>query len=176
VVVYLAAALACATAAWRRPGFDGWFWGLLAVLMLALGLNKQLDLQSLLTQVARDSARQHGWFDQRRTLQAAFILAVVAAMAMLGGLFWHLAPVLRRNMRWAVAGVIFVITYVLIRASSFHHVDIFINRRLFGMKWNWILEIGGTAMVLGGALFDGPPLLRRRGRASGIRRDGRHPG
>ena len=48
----------------------------------------------------------------------------------------------------AVVGATLVMGYVLIRAASFHHVDRFIGSRIFGFRWNWILEMGGIALVL----------------------------
>src|SRR5690606_34451823 len=59
-------------------------WTLLAALFIALGVNKQLDLQSWFTMVGRSIARQEGWYGQRRVVQAIFIaaLAVTGAAAM----------------------------------------------------------------------------------------------
>jgi hypothetical protein len=151
VVAYLAAASCCAGLAWRHargPRLDRWFWGVLALMTLALGINKQLDLQSLFTQVMRDEARLHGLFAERRILQAAFIFAVGIAGAVLAAAAWWSLAVLHRNMRVALVGVIFVYTYVLIRAASFHHVDFFIGREFLGLKWNWIIEVGGIAIIL----------------------------
>jgi hypothetical protein len=158
VVAYLAAAACCAPLVWRQargPRFERWFWGALALMTLALGINKQLDLQSLFTQVLRDEAQRYGWFGERRILQAAFIFAVGLAGAILVGMAWRWLPVLQRNMRIGVTGVIFVYTYVLIRAASFHHVDIFINRSILGVKWNWIIEVGGIAIILYATIREG---------------------
>ena len=44
--------------------------------MLALGINKQLDLQSLATQIGRDVIKAWGLYSERRELQFGFILAV----------------------------------------------------------------------------------------------------
>ena len=48
----------------------------------------------------------------------------------------------------ASVGVTLVLAFVVIRAASFHQFDRFIGTRVFGLKCNWILEIGGIAMVL----------------------------
>jgi hypothetical protein len=37
---------------------------------------------------------------------------------------------------------------VLIRAASFHHIDRLIGRTILGLKWNWVLEMGGITIVL----------------------------
>src|SRR5215471_20103805 len=50
--------------------------------------------------------------------------------------------------RRAWRGTTLVTGYVLIRAASFHHVDRFIGRTILGFRWNWILEMGGIALVL----------------------------
>ena len=47
--------------------------------LTALGINKQLDLQSLFTQVLRDAAHLQGWYDDRRRYQFAFVVVIAAA-------------------------------------------------------------------------------------------------
>lgn len=156
VMAYLLASAGCAAAALREPLADGTrrprprpsrFWLALAFLLLALGVNKQLDLQSLVTQIGRDVIRARGLYSERRELQVGFILAVVLVCAgTLGWFFWAARPTLGR--RWlAVLGMVFILGFVVIRAASFHHVDAFIGSRLGGAKWNWILELGGIAIV-----------------------------
>ncbi len=161
VAAYFGAASLCGLAAWREPTADGCrrprgrpsrFWLGLAALLAALGVNKQLDLQSLVTQTGRDVIRAWGLYSERRELQFGFILAVsILCGAALGAFLWAARRKLRR--RWpAIAGILFILGFVLIRAASFHHVDVFLAARLGGMKWNWILELGGIAVVAGGAV------------------------
>ena len=82
-------------AAWREPLPDGTrrprsrpsrFWLVLAGLMVALGINKQLDLQSLATQIGRDVIRGWNLYQERRELQLGFILVVALVCA--GALAW----------------------------------------------------------------------------------------
>ena len=47
----------------------------------------------------------------------------------------------------------FLYVFVLVRASSIHHVDIALRWEFLGLRWNWILELGGIAVVLVGALL-----------------------
>jgi uncharacterized membrane protein len=156
VVAYLIAAAGCLRAAWREPRPDGsrWpsgFWLALAAMMLALGVNKQLDLQSLVTVVGRRVLRAQGLYGRRRTYQVAFILAVAATCAGLLAVLLRACRYSVRGRRLATAGMVFVLGFVIIRASSFHHVDALIAARLGGMKWNWIFELGGIAAVSLGA-------------------------
>ena len=154
VAAYLAAALACQRAAGREPRPDGTrrtrpaaFWLVLAGLMLVLGINKQLDLQSLVTQVGRDVIEGLDLYPQRRAFQTGFILAVALVCAgALAAFLWAARHRLQR--RWpALLGILFILGFVVIRAASFHHVDAFLAARLGGMKWNWILELGGITAV-----------------------------
>lgn len=155
VALYLLAAGACAVAALRASSHRdgaGRYWAAMALAMLALGVNKQLDLQTLFTQLMRDDSLRHGWFAERRLLQLAFIVGVAAGGVVMALLAWRRLRMLHRNIRMAAWGVCLVFTYVLIRAASFHHVDRFINAAIFGARWNWVLEIGGIAIVIIAAL------------------------
>jgi hypothetical protein len=170
VVAYLLTALVCGVAAWREPMLDrtrrprarpSRFWLVLAGLMLALGINKQLDLQSLVTQIGRDIVRDLGLYSERRELQLGFILAVsLLCVGALAGFLW--ASRRKWTRRWpAIAGMFFILGFVMMRAASFHHVDAFLGERLGGLKWNWILELGGIAVVATAAiriLFAPPPV------------------
>lgn len=153
VAVYLAAALAAGLAARRLAGAGGAdgrerrFWIFAAGLMLALALNKQLDLQSLLTMIARCHAHLSGWYEVRRLVQEGFILAVaLGGLAALGLLAFLLRGILGRV--WlALAGLGFVCAFVVIRAASFHHVDLALGRTLGGVRLNWLLELPGPVLV-----------------------------
>ena len=73
VAGYLLGALLCGWQASRgKAGAERLFWILAAIAMLALGLNKQLDLQTQLTALGRQWARDGGWYKQRREFQAVF--------------------------------------------------------------------------------------------------------
>jgi hypothetical protein len=154
------ATIGCLRAAYRDRGPGGphqpsRFWLVLTALMLLLGFNKQLDLQSLVTVVGRRVLRDWGLYGRRRTFQLAFILAVsIACAGLLAGLLWagRRSPG-RRGL--ALVGMVFVIGFVIIRAASFHHVDVLLAATLGGLKWNWILELGGIAAVAAGAFRRG---------------------
>ena len=48
----------------------------------------------------------------------------------------------------ALVGSTFVLGFVIIRAASFHHIDRFIGNQILGLRWNWVLEMGGIVLVL----------------------------
>jgi hypothetical protein len=153
VVLYLLAAGSCWISA-QKLGLEDVgsnerrAWWAISVLFLALGINKQLDLQTALTEAGRVLAHYQGWFEQRQFVQLAFIalVAIICLIAAITLLLWtRSAPI---PTRLALIGTTIVLGFVLIRAASFHHVDRFIGQKILGLRWNWILEMSGISLVL----------------------------
>jgi hypothetical protein len=157
VVLYFLASVSC----WKTAAIvrvrdrdvesDSYAWRAISISFFALGINKQLDLQTALTELGRVIAVEGGWYGQRQTVQVYFIIgvAIVCLMAALTLLFWaRRSPV---QTWFGIVGSTFVLGYVLIRAASFHHIDRFIDGRILGFKWNWVLEMGGIVIVLLGS-------------------------
>jgi len=153
VLAYLVAALLCLACARRDGPGPRRYWGALGVLLLMLAVNKQLDLQSLLTQVGRDMALAQGWYGQRQRVQLAFIVALAAAtLATVLGL----ALRLRRSdpaARWAAAGLTLLLAWIVTRAASFEHIDQRLGWRAAGITLNGALEIGSIALIALAALW-----------------------
>jgi hypothetical protein len=140
----------------RRSFF---FWRLVGLLMILLGINKQLDLKSLFTEVGRQIARAQGWMDHRRVVQFWFIVVFVTATIGAFLLFVTFKRDLFRQFMLAYIGLFFLLCFIVTRAASFHHFDQMLGLRLFGSKMNWLLELTGIyAIVL--AAFKEIILLR----------------
>jgi hypothetical protein len=123
-------------------------WRSISAALFALGVSKQLDLQTVLTEAGRFLAKFQGWYDQRRSAQIALV-AVVATMSLIAAIMlvkWaRNAPV----STWlALAASIMLIGYWVIRAVSLHSLDHFIDARVLGVRLNSIVEIAGIAAVL----------------------------
>ena len=159
VAVYLVAGLAAGAAARAVSGAEAGdrrerlFWWITAVTLLALAANKQLDLQSLLTMIARCHAQLSGWYNDRRIVQEVFIILIaVAGVLSLALMALILRGILGRV--WpALLGLGFVCVFVVVRAASFHHVDIFLGSAIGGIKMNWLLELPGPTLVALVALY-----------------------
>lgn len=118
-----------------------------AVLMALLCVNKQFDLQSLFTDIGREIARHGGWYEDRRKIQKGFVLAVLAGAGVFGCWFvWRFRDFLVRH-KLLAAGLFLLLTFIVVRAISFHHVDVFLKSRIAGMRMNWLLELGGIVLV-----------------------------
>ncbi len=129
------------------------FWLIIGLLSLILGFNKQLDLQSLLTAIGKYYAHQQGWYERRRLIQGAFIGMIL--ILGIGFIAWGMRffkGILIHN--WlAFTGIVFLIVFILIRASSFHHMDQLIGFRFMELKLNWILELTGIYSIVFNALW-----------------------
>ncbi len=129
---------------WHAPAF----WFTLGGLLIALGFNKQLDLQSDLTEIGRDVAKSGGWYEYRRFFQAVFVLLFAAgAIAAVAGAIWFLRDLWDRY-RLAFIGIIYLCAFVIIRAASFHHIDQVLYH-IPGLSYlvNTTLELGGNVIV-----------------------------
>lgn len=130
-------------------------WLGLAIALLFLGINKQLDLQTVPTEIGRMMARAEGWYAVRRIVQVIFIAGVVLTGIWIFRAVLQLARGSRGRVRPVLAGTVFILCFVAIRASSFHHIDILLGMRFSGAKLNWIIELGGIAFVAYGAYREG---------------------
>ena len=150
VLAYGLTAFLCTRCARRLPAPLFW-WGMAAALLF-LGLNKQLDLQTWFTQVARDMAMRDGWYEQRRHYQVEFI-AVMAVVSL--GMAAFIAVALRGH--WLAylrvwGGMALLLFFIVTRAASFHHVDVLLMSELSGLRLNWLFELGALALMGSGAL------------------------
>lgn len=126
-------------------------WLVLAAVLGALGVNKQLDLQTLFTEIGRSMAFEGGWYESRRVVQAIFIAMVLGFGALGVALLWWLTRGQLRDFRLTLFGFAVLVSFVVVRASSFHHVDVIIGMDIAGVRINWMLELGGLALVIAGA-------------------------
>lgn len=166
VAAYAAAALAAFVADSRAPHGRRGPWLAVAVLMAFLCVNKELDLQSLVTDVGRALSREYGWYESRRDVQKWFVAGVVAAAVLASGAVALRFRAFWRERRLLAAGLAFLLTFIVVRAISFHHVDEFLGLRPGGVKMNWLLELGGIALVFAAALREAVP-PRRQGAGRG---------
>jgi hypothetical protein len=151
VLAYLATSALTARAGAKSHGRSRFFWISLSILMLGLAVNKQLDLQSALTAAGRCLAKAQGWYEDRRAAQVGLIVTVAFAGAMLtlAGT-WAMRRQLGET--WlALLGLGTLLTFIAIRAASFHHFDRFIGHEVGGVRMNWILELGGIGLIAANA-------------------------
>ena len=156
VLAYLIAAALSLACAWRADRIFGpahlWqhrlIWAGMAAGLFFLGVNKQLDIQSWFTAVAKAIAYEQGWYDMGQRAQILFIagLGLISLIMLVVGA-WFLRHVWRQY--WLLGlGVLFVARFVVVRAASFYGVSLpELSRFTGGFRINWLLEIIGASVI-----------------------------
>ena len=126
-------------------------WRVLALLLLLLGLNKQLDLQTSLFALGRRLATAAGIYEHRRSIQLAFFIGLmVGLIAVVIACFKTLAAFTARH-RVCVTGFGLVCAYAFVRAALFDHVDAMLGFDLEKLPGIWGLEGGGVILIIADA-------------------------
>ena len=171
VTAYAAGGVLAALSGWAARSGDaahqgarnnGRLWLAVAVVMAYLCVNKQFDLQSLLTDIGRVTARHQGWYGQRRVFQKWFVAGLLAGAGAFACWFIWRCRAFWNGHRLLAAGSLFLLTFIVVRAVSFHHVDAILGTRLFDFKVNWALELTGILLISVAAARE--YVFRRRGR------------
>lgn len=156
VLAYVVASVVCVLLGWRErvqrrdERRDLWptFWFLSAALLLVLAVGR-VGLGDLLSDLGRRTAREEGWYQTRRTFQAAVVGSVAAV--------WGIAVIVaiwrvpERRRRYLPAAVVLsgLVCFAAIRLVSLHHVDTLLYRRdIADVRIVAIVEIVGIAIFL----------------------------
>lgn len=153
-VLFVGMALLCIIYGWQssqrtwahRGPLQLFYYGQ-ALLLLGLGLDKQLGLLPWLTSYSRLMAMRDGWYYTRRSFQLDLIIgATIAGLLLLGVACWCFRAILRFHWLPLVSAV-GLLTYVAIRAVSLHDVDAVLADRVWGVRWDWLCEVGGSVFL-----------------------------
>lgn len=130
------------------------FWICFTLLIIFLGFNKQLDLQSNFTEMMRDMAKEHGWYEQRRPLQFMFVAIMAMSLPILVLLVrTSLANSWRRyKIMWL--GILLLLVFIVIRAASFHHVDLIFYKSIGSLRFYQALEIVAIFIIFIGTFYE----------------------
>jgi hypothetical protein len=122
-------------------------WWILAVILLFLGVNKLLNLQTRLINLGRSAAQTQGWYPYEREAQAVFVVLFTLVLAA------TLAACVKKWRRFvkeqplALAGVLLLFLFVVVRAATLNHVDALLRLNLYDDYWAWTLELIAAACL-----------------------------
>lgn len=162
LLVALIALRAARTAGLRREPRERLFWLIAAALMAFLGVNELFDFQTILTAVGKAWAQSSGWYEQRRTYQLEFIIALAFAALGMGIAMLWLTRGAHRAVGVALIGLVFIGLFVLIRAASFHHVDSMLGMGPDAFTFGSMQEMAGILIVGAAAWAYSLPRRARR--------------
>lgn len=156
-IAYAAACWFAASAARaaQHRGQAGWtaaaFWSGTALFMAFLALNKQLDLQTAVTDIIRRQAKAGGWYGQRREYQMLFITGMaLVGLGASGALAWWVRGE-PRPVKMGALGLMLTMAFVTVRAASFHHHDVMGRIEFAGLRAHVLLEWSCIALVAASA-------------------------
>jgi hypothetical protein len=158
--LYLIAALlsfrTAASVRGQQSSATGRVWLWIGVILAALGLNKQFDLQTLLIELGRQFAGADHLRAYRAELHAlfflGFMLAIILLLALVMLRFSAEAVRFARQLPLAAAGCILVCAYIVIRAVSIDNVDLMLGFDFERIPFLWLLEAGGLLLIIVQAL------------------------
>jgi hypothetical protein len=131
-----------------------WVW--LGAILAALGLNKQLDLQTLLIKLGRQGARWEHLLEYRPELHVLFFLGfALVLIALFVAVRFRLPGQIGRfgrQLPLAAGGCALICAYIVIRAVSIDSVDQMLGFDLERIPFLWLLEAGGLLLIIVQAL------------------------
>jgi hypothetical protein len=105
-----------------RQGLPPLFWVLLSVGVTGLGINKQLDFQTLFMEAGRRIAISEGLIAYRRFLETSFFAIVFITGIFMAAVLWKLARRLTKAERQVLVGTALLFGFVLLRVAKIEHV------------------------------------------------------
>ena len=127
------------------------FWIMVFIIVFDLGINKQLDLQTLFLQIGRKIAVAQGWYGERREFQGifVFIIAIIIFLFII-----YLFNYIKNH--WKECGITFIgvlmlMLFVVVRTASINHVVTKVLS-LSDTFYKWIFELGGNVLIIVGSI------------------------
>jgi len=94
----------------------------LGVLLVLLGLNKQLDLHTMFVHGGRDAARVLGFYNYKRQIEAFFFVVVTTGMVAALVYQWRRIAGFAGAHRAVVVGLVLIAVYTVTRFATIMHL------------------------------------------------------
>jgi hypothetical protein len=141
---------------------ERWVWVAIAAFCLLMGINKQADLQTLLSAMGRQLVASGGWYERRRVVQVAFVLAFAVAGLVVAVAAIIMAIRTSRAALGAVVGAGLLLGFATLRAAEIHHLSETIGEPPWLVRFGFVLEVAGVGVILAAALSRRRVLLALR--------------
>ena len=134
-------------------------WAGLAFLLLFLGFNKELDLQTWFTAAIKELAWEQGWYAYGQRAQVLFLLAfAMVGLILVAVIAWSVRRYWRSYL-FLLLGLIAIFRFIGVRIASFYGIYLpELSRFTGGIRLNWLLELIGVLLIAAAAMVN----LRRR--------------
>ncbi|MEQ8162490.1 MAG: hypothetical protein ABRQ34_03125 [Smithellaceae bacterium] len=131
------------------PGKKAWlFWAFMCLTMIVLGIIKQYNMLSAVTEMWRLIARHGGWMEQRWIFQVgAMILFFVISVIFSTFLYRRSLQFFSVQEKIAAFGLVYLVLFVGLRAISLHQFGTVLGWEIWGVRINWIAELFGIYWI-----------------------------
>ncbi|MEQ8159906.1 MAG: hypothetical protein ABRQ33_01860 [Smithellaceae bacterium] len=145
------------------PGKKAWlFWAFMCLTMIVLGIIKQYNMLSAVTEMWRLIARHGGWMEQRWIFQVgAMILFFVISVIFSTFLYRRSLQFFSVQEKIAAFGLVYLVLFVGLRAISLHQLGTVLGWEIWGVRINWIAELFGIYWICF-AIFRPRPRIEKR--------------
>lgn len=142
----------------RRAMANSHVYAMVALLLFGLAIARQVGLLRWLTEVGRAVAWQEGWYMNRWLLQRQLVRGgLYGGVLLLLLLIWLNRRTLRHHGA-TLLGVSFLLSFIAIRAISYHNIDLWLARQWMGIPINTLLEMGALLWIACSLYWASAPL------------------
>ncbi len=141
---------------------DKVFWYSVCGIILFLSINKQLDIQMLITDIARTAAKEYQVYAVRKPFQIRIISFFTSMGISLFILLMILLRSCHRSVFLAIGGVFCLFSFLCLRLVSHHKVEAIFSRSVGVFTLFECLELLGILMVCCAAVWYCRILLRKK--------------
>jgi glucan phosphoethanolaminetransferase (alkaline phosphatase superfamily) len=139
----------------KKQGVEAHFWLIVGGFLFLLGLNKQLDLQTIFEVSMRDLAISHGWYAQRRLMQFAFVGLLAAGLIILMIILRGFLAKSWQENKVVCFGLFLIAVFIVLRAAAFNHFSYLSTQSYWGFNAHALLELGALCVIFYGTSVSG---------------------
>jgi hypothetical protein len=125
----------------------------ITIILLTMLTLRLLNINVYLTETIRMLAKSQGWYEDRHIIQVIFVSGVFIFAIIFFMLMEQKFNAIWRSYSMAFYGIIFLISFIIIKNTSYHPIDQFLNRELRGVKLAGVIEFLNVMWVTGSLFF-----------------------
>jgi hypothetical protein len=128
----------------------------IAVLAIALGINKEFEVQTLMIRIGRALATSEGWYEERRMFQKILVVAILIIGLAVSSRFVYQHIEFFKTHLGLACGVAAICLYCFLRWADVNHIELLGSGRSSSESL-WPLEISGVTLLIFGTVVSNPP-------------------
>lgn len=155
VFSYYLTALICILSSFHNKNKEYMLWLFLGLFIGFLGLCKQYNLLSAITETGRIILRKNGLIKDRRIIQILFLLIFLPFIGIVSvQLIKKIENKISLTLKIVAIFTFYLSLFVLLRAVSLHQWETILGYSIFRLKINWLGELVGIYGILLGGIVN----------------------